>query len=59
MVQDKQNVGVVWWTNNQALALGPSHEQRCVCIISKRINMKKKNNSKCEKGNNNKCEKEK
>jgi hypothetical protein len=30
---DKRNVGVVGWVNNQAPAPGPAHEWRCACVI--------------------------
>jgi hypothetical protein len=32
-VEDKQNASVVGWANNQALALGPTHKQKCVPMI--------------------------
>ncbi len=42
---DKRNVGVVGWINNQALAPGRTHEQRCVHVMFKGMFIKRETNS--------------
>jgi hypothetical protein len=44
-VDDKRNVGVVGWTNNQAHALGLAHEQRLACIIFEGVSTRREANS--------------
>jgi hypothetical protein len=39
-VENKQNVGVVGWVNNQVSAPKPAHEWKRVCTISKRTSTK-------------------
>jgi hypothetical protein len=42
---DKRNVGVVGWTNNQALALRPAHERRCAYAIFEGTSTRREANS--------------
>jgi hypothetical protein len=44
-VNDKQNASVVRRTNNQTHALRPTHEWKCVCVISKGTSTRRETNS--------------
>jgi hypothetical protein len=44
-VGDRQKVGVVGRTNNQALALGSTHEWKRACMIFKKMSIRSNVNS--------------